>query len=81
MATIILDKDIYAQEPILTNEVSYETIIDNSALKVVATEVTLKSYPLITKSLILWEGAEYDKIGQWTDEQAEQRIKELLESE
>lgn len=80
MATIILDKDIYAQEPILTNEVSYETIIDNSALKVVATEVTLKSYPLITKSLILWEGAEYDKIGQWTDEQAEQRIKELLES-
>jgi hypothetical protein len=80
MATIILDKDIYAQEPILTNEVSYETIIDNSALKVVATEVTLKSYPLITKSLILWEGAEYDKIGQWTDEQAEARIKELLES-
>ena len=81
MAQINLDKTIYAQQPIQTDVVYYETIVDNSSLKVVTTEVTLNQYPLISKSLILWEGAEYDKIGQWTDEQAEARIKELLESE
>ena len=80
MAQIILDKTIYAQQPIQTDVVYYETIVDNSALKVVTTEVTLYQYPQITKSLILWEGAEYDRIGQWTDAEAEARIKELLES-
>lgn len=81
MAQINLDKTIYAQQPIQTDVVYYETIVDNSSLKVVTTEVTLNQYPLISKSLILWEGESYDAIGQWTDEQAEQRIKELLESE
>lgn len=79
MAQINLDKTIYAQQPIETNVVYYETIIDNSSLKVVTTEVTLNQYPQICISLILWEGADYDRIGQWTDEQAEARIKELLE--
>lgn len=82
MATIILDKDIFAQEPLVTREVLYSTIVDDSTKKIIATEI---SYPVlpdngcIVKPLILWQGEEYDAIGQWTDAEAEARIKELLE--
>jgi hypothetical protein len=82
MAIITLDKEVFAQEPVTTSEVSYDSIIDNSSVKSVVVEVTMKINPdgsKIIKPLVLWEGAEYDEIGQWTDEQAEMRIKELLE--
>lgn len=31
-----------------------------------------------TLDLVLWEGADYVNIGQWTDQQAIDRVKELL---
>jgi hypothetical protein len=31
-----------------------------------------------TKNLILWEGDSYTQIGQWTDQDVDNRIKELL---
>ena len=83
MATIILDKNIFAQDPIMTSEVSYDSIVDNSTMKIIVTEITYKVNPdgtKIIKPLILWSGEDYDIIGQWTDAQAEARIKELLES-
>jgi hypothetical protein len=83
MATIILDKEIYAQAPVTTSEGSYDSIIDNSSVKSVVVEVTMKINPdgsKIIKPLVLWEGQTYDDIGQWTDAQAEARIKEILES-
>lgn len=83
MATIILDKTVFAQEPVTTNEIEYSTIVDDSVSKVIATQISFIIPPdngVIVKPLILWKGEEYDAIGQWTDEQAEARIKELLES-
>jgi hypothetical protein len=81
---IQLSKTIEARTAIITDVVFYSSIIDSQDYKNVITEVTLayneNGYP-ITKQLVLWEGEAYDAIGQWTDEQAEARIKELLESE
>jgi hypothetical protein len=79
---ILLSKPIEARTAIVTDKVFYSSIIDSQDYKNVITEVTLayseNGYP-ITQSLVLWEGDEYDAIGQWTDEQAEARIRELLE--
>lgn len=80
---IILSKTIDARSSILTDKVSYTTITDSQDYKTVVTEVLMaydeQGNP-IKRILVLWEGESYDAIGQWTDEQAEQRIKELLES-
>jgi len=32
-----------------------------------------------TKNLTLWEGVDYDNIGQWTDTDAQARVKEICE--
>lgn len=80
---IILSKTIDARSSILTDKVSYTTITDSQDYKTVVTEVLMAYDELgnpIKRILVLWEGESYDAIGQWTDEQAEQRIKELLES-
>lgn len=80
---IILSKTIDARSSILTDKVSYTTITDSQDYKTVVTEVLMAYDELgnpIKRILVLWEGEAYDAIGQWTDEQAEQRIKELLES-
>lgn len=80
---IILSKTIDARSSILTDKVSYTTITDSQDYKTVVTEVLMAYDELgnpIKRILVLWEGEAYDAIGQWTDEQAEARIKELLES-
>jgi len=81
---IILSKTIDARSSILTDKVSYTTITDSQDYKTVVTEVLMAYDELgnpIKRLLVLWQGEEYDAIGQWTDEQAEARIKQLLESE
>lgn len=79
---ILLSKQIEARTSIVTDKVYYSSIIDSQEYKNVITEITLASDEFgnpITKTLVLWENEGYDAIGQWTDEQAEARIKELLE--
>jgi hypothetical protein len=81
---IQLSKQIDARSAIKTDVVSYTTITDSQDYKTVVTELSMAIDELgnpIKRILVLWEGEAYDAIGQWTDEQAEQRIKELLESE
>jgi hypothetical protein len=81
---IQLSKQIDARSAIKTDVVSYTTITDSQDYKTVTTELSMAIDELgnpIKRILVLWEGEAYDAIGQWTDEQAEQRIKELLESE
>lgn len=83
MAQITLPKEIFAQQPILTSVVEYTSIVDSLSNKMVVTEITYHKFDdgsKIIKPLILWEGEAYDAIGQWTDEQAEARIIELLTS-
>lgn len=80
---IQLSKQIDARSAIKTDVVSYTTITDSQDYKTVVTELSMAIDELgnpIKRILVLWEGEAYDAIGQWTDEQAEQRIKELLES-
>jgi len=81
---IQLSKQIDARSAIKTDVVSYTTITDSQDYKTVTTELSMAIDELgnpIKRILVLWEGEAYDAIGQWTDEQAEARIKELLESE
>lgn len=81
---IQLSKQIDARSAIKTDVVSYTTITDSQDYKTVVTELSMAIDEFgnpIKRILVLWEGEAYDAIGQWTDEQAEQRIKELLESE
>jgi hypothetical protein len=81
---IQLSKQVDARSAIKTDVVSYTTITDSQDYKTVVTELSMAIDELgnpIKRILVLWEGEAYDAIGQWTDEQAEQRIKELLESE
>jgi hypothetical protein len=81
---IQLSKQIDARSAIKTDVVSYTTITDSQDYKTVVTELSMAIDELgnpIKRILVLWEGEAYDAIGQWTDEQAEARIKELLESE
>lgn len=80
---IILPKTIDARTAITTDKVSYESIIDSQDYKTVVSEITFANDELgnpIKKILVLWEGDQYDAIGQWTDSQAEARIVELLTS-
>ena len=80
---IQLSKQIDARSAIKTDVVNYTTITDSQDYKTVVTELSMAIDELgnpIKRILVLWEGEAYDAIGQWTDEQAEERIKELLES-
>jgi len=49
------------------------TITDNPNAKIVSA-----SFLRIPRPLVLWSGDAYDQIGNWTQEQADQRITELL---
>jgi hypothetical protein len=51
-------------------------LIDDSSKKVVAAK-----FDKLPKALVLWTGDEYDSIGNWTQEQADQKITELLGSD
>jgi hypothetical protein len=59
-----------------TDVVYIEWIIDYSNLAVA--RVSFGNQSGRTADLILWEGDDYINIGQWTDQQAMDRVKELL---
>jgi len=61
-------------------EISFEefeikSFTDIPALKIVLANLVETVFPLV-----LWRGEEYDKVGQWTDEQAVTKASELLNS-
>ena len=57
--------------PQRTKKISIAKIIDNPATKTVAV-MTLKN-----RLFVLWQGDAYDAIGNWTNEQVVERVKEL----
>lgn len=79
MTTINLSKVIILQPELTTTSVEVIAYWDNPTAKQVTATLQMNDAGW-TNTLILWTDAEYDEIGQWTDEQAEARIKELLES-
>lgn len=79
-------------EKIIVLPISKEVIVQKE-IKVEITEVTLinvedngssvtanfkRNDLCVLKPLVLWEGESYIEIGNWTDEDVENRIKELL---
>lgn len=52
------------------------SITDNCLNKVIATVKIPNSYDV--RKIVLWEGAAYDTIGEWTQEQANEKILELI---
>lgn len=81
MTQIPLEHPIVIQPEMTTDSVSVINYIDNpNELFVVANLLMAQptSGPQITESLILWEGQAYIDIGNWTTEEAEARIQQLL---
>lgn len=67
---------IRAAESITTDLVSILSIKDNQGLKTIVAELELGEEKKI--SLTLWAGQAYDDIGDWTQEQANDRVIELV---
>jgi hypothetical protein len=64
--------DTGSGDPIILNEVDV-FLIDHSSRKIVLARLHPALGPLV-----LWRGKEYDEIGDYTQLQAESKIKELL---
>lgn len=79
MTTIPLSHTIVLRPEVTTQEVSILRYTDNPVAKQVIATLQM-GLPEWIRELILWEGQDYDTIGQWTDTQAEARIKQLLEA-
>ena len=78
---IKLTTPVIVQEEISSNQVSVDCYTDNPNTKTVQVNILIgknSAGDAVYKLLILWEGEEYDTIGQWTETDAENRIKELL---
>ena len=76
--SIAVKKNPFSQttENVDVSEVNVASISDNCVDTVVATILVIPgTMPL---KLVLWEGAAYTAIGNWTQAQAEARIIELL---
>jgi hypothetical protein len=81
---IITPTNVTVIEAVTTNKFQLDFINDNPKDKTIIAQV----YPLdsVNESVIqgqvrfltLWEGQEYDNIGNWTQQQANDRIIELL---
>lgn len=71
------EKDIVFKEAesVTLNKVILESISDNPAAKTV---VAVVSCVIFKKLLLLWAADDYDSIGDWTQEDANKKIVELL---
>lgn len=58
------------------SQVEINSFVDDPNARTVVANVTIEV--LGPRSLVLWSGDDYTSIGQWTDAQACDRIKELL---
>lgn len=67
--------EVRVQKPITLSELDV-TLIDNSKRKTCVAQIRPCPYPLV-----LWTGADYDAAGDYTQDQTESRILELLGSD
>jgi hypothetical protein len=67
--------EVRVQKPIILTELDI-TIVDNKKRKICEVRIRPCPYPLI-----LWSGDDYDIIGDYTQEQVEDRVLELLGSD
>ena len=76
--TLDLEKEIVVvkQQTVLSNKVTRGAVIDDEGRKIVVVFYSVGKSPV--SKLVLWEGKDYDTIGNWTFAQVDARIKELL---
>lgn len=61
---------------LLTDKISVDSVTDTGTE--VSVKISFFSNTGLTRLLTLWEGQDYINIGNWTDIDVENRIKELL---
>lgn len=64
------------QQTVLSNKINRISVIDDESRKMVVLLYSVNKSPI--NKLILWEENDYDTIGNWTYEQVDERIRELL---
>jgi len=76
-----LDKEIIIQKEISIDQFEIIKYQESRSDKWLECTVYLykKGEIIEEKSYILWRGEEYDQIGQWTDDDAINRLKEILD--
>jgi hypothetical protein len=62
-----------------SDSIEIDYFVDSPRNKIVIAYPTEKFRKL--REIVLWKGAEYDAIGQWTESDAINRIKEIFETE
>lgn len=72
MSTINLNQSVIKTPETTTTTVELRNITDNINTK------TVIAHTVEFGRIVLWEGSAYDSIGDWTQEQAEDRIVEIL---
>ncbi len=72
---MILNKEIIFQNEIKTNEFNLVRVVDETINRQV---YCILNYNGIDKYVLLWEGTEYDAIGQWTDVDVINRLNEIF---
>lgn len=69
-------------EKIIREIPAYQLKIDKVEIRYVQDDMANKKVTAITKgitgTIVLWEGEAYDAIGQWTDQDVDDRIIELF---
>jgi hypothetical protein len=66
--------------PEISEDISTIEIVemtDSPITKKVTVRIKGSSPSKFQKNIVLWQGDEYDAIGQWTDQDVEDRIKEI----
>jgi hypothetical protein len=70
--TIITREEVVVQ----TDKISIDLIWDDGSSVVV--KISFFNPSGVTKEMVLWSGDDYINIGQWTDNDIDNRIKQLL---
>jgi hypothetical protein len=84
MSQIILDHPIILQREITTDSVSVINYLDDPNQLIVIANLLMAQpigLPQITEPLTLWQGQAYIDIGNWTTQDAEARIIEILNTQ
>lgn len=71
---VVVPAQVVTTDEILINE------IRDTGTSVIAMITPLEKSTILaqTRTIVLWEGKEYEQIGQWTDSDVENKLKQIL---
>jgi len=76
--TIQLPHSIIIQGPIIENSFKILEVIDNFNDKTVNARIEIGSTNPIRNNFIVWQGDDYDQIGDWTTSQINNKVSEII---